>query len=59
MTFYDGVTILGTQTLGGGGQATLYMNLLGSGVRWLRAFYGGGANYAASGSVIVRHVYVS
>jgi len=49
VTFYDGVTVLGTGPLAGG-LATLFTILLPSGSRSLWAYYGGDANYAASKS---------
>ena len=47
VTFYDGVTILGTKTLSAG-TASLSTILLPSGVRKLTAFYGADARNAAS-----------
>jgi hypothetical protein len=49
VTFYDGVTVLGTKPLAGG-LATLFTILLPSGMRSLWAYYGGDANNAASKS---------
>jgi hypothetical protein len=47
VTFYDGVNFLGTGAPSSG-QATLTTSLLPFGVRSLRAYYSGGANYPAS-----------
>ena len=52
MTFFDGTTILGIQTLSKG-QAALTTTLLPAGKRALRAYYGGDSTYAANTSAIV------
>src|ERR1035438_905209 len=52
MTFYDGVTVLGTSMLSGG-HATLTTALLPSGKCMFRAYYGGDTTYAASTSTTV------
>ena len=52
VTFYDGVTVLGTRSLAGG-LATLFTILLPSGTRSLSAYYRGDANYSASTSATV------
>jgi len=52
VTFYDGVTVLGTKSLAGG-LATLFTIVLPSGTRSLRAYYAGDANYSASKSATV------
>jgi hypothetical protein len=49
VTFYDGATVLGTETLAGG-QAGLSTILLGPDRRSLKAYYGGDATYASSTS---------
>ncbi len=49
VTFYDGVTVLGTKPLASG-SASFSTILLPAGNRQLRAYYGGDANYAAATS---------
>ena len=49
VTFYDGTTVLGTTRLTAG-LATLITHLLPSGVRTLKAYYGGDADYGPSTS---------
>jgi uncharacterized protein (TIGR03437 family) len=49
VTFYDGVSVLGTSTLVIG-QATLTTSLLPAGIRSLRAYYAGDLVYATSSS---------
>ena len=49
VTFYDGVTVLGTRALLNG-RATLTTSLLASGTRLLRAYYGGNTSYTPSTS---------
>jgi hypothetical protein len=51
-TFYDGSTVLGSSPLRNG-QALLSTALLASGVRSLKAYYSGDANYAASTSSVL------
>ena len=58
VTFYDGVTLLGTSTLSGG-HATLNTTLLPSGSRALKAYYGGDATYSASTSAAVAQTVVA
>src|ERR1019366_9455539 len=58
VTFYDGVTVLGVGTISST-QATLTTVMLPSGTRQLRAYYGGGATYAASSSVVLRQTVVA
>jgi hypothetical protein len=52
VTFYDGVSVLGTATLANG-QASFTTSLLPSGTRLLRAYYGGSGSFSPSTSVIV------
>jgi uncharacterized protein (TIGR03437 family) len=52
VTFYDGTTVLGTSSLAAG-QAALTTSVLPFGVRSLRAYYGGDANYASITSAAV------
>jgi len=52
VTFYDGVTVLGTGTLVGG-QATLTTKFLPSGSRSLSAYYAGNASFAPISSAPV------
>jgi uncharacterized protein (TIGR03437 family) len=52
VTFYDGTAVLGTAKLTGG-QAALTTILLPFGVRSLKAYYGGDANYAPGTSAMV------
>ena len=52
VTFYDGVTILGTKPLSGGSAAFL-TRLLPSGARKLRAYYAGDSSNAAATSNVV------
>jgi hypothetical protein len=56
VTFYDGVTILGTKPLSGG-SASFLTGLLPSGPRKLRAYYGGDSiNAAATSNVVAQTV---
>ncbi len=50
VTFWDGVTTLGTGTLDGAGQATLTTAALGVGLHTITAEYGGDANRSGSTS---------
>src|ERR1017187_6145544 len=52
VTFYDGVTVLGTKTLSGG-SASFLTGLLPSGPRKLRAYYAGDSGNAAATSNVV------
>src|SRR5437016_14252216 len=52
VTFYDGVTVLGTRTLSGGA-APFVTRLLPSGPRKLRAYYAGDANFLTATSNVV------
>ena len=58
VTFYDGVTVLGTRTLAGG-QASLTTRLLPSGVLSLKAYYAGEATSAASVSPVIAQTVVA
>ncbi len=53
ITFYDGVTVLGTSTASDG-QAALTTSLLPSGARSLKAYYLGDSNHAPSTSTVCR-----
>ena len=53
VTFYDGVTVLETEPVVNG-QARLKEGLLSSGIRSLRAFYGGDSTYAANTSATLQ-----
>jgi Bacterial Ig-like domain (group 3)/FG-GAP-like repeat/Domain of unknown function (DUF4214)/FG-GAP repeat len=57
VTFYDGTTVLGTSTLVAG-QAVLNTSMLQTGVRRLRAYYGGSSSaagsYATSTSAVIQ-----
>ena len=55
VTFYDGVTVLGTKTLSGG-SASFLTGLLPSGARKLRAYYAGDSGNAAATSNVVTQV---
>ena len=55
VTFYDGVTVLGTKTLSGG-SASFLTGLLPSGTRKLRAYYAGDSGNAAATSNVVTQV---
>src|SRR5579871_6390491 len=52
VTFYDGVTVLGSKPLVFGG-ASLTVSLLPAGVRHLRAYYQGDSSHAAASSPVV------
>ena len=52
VTFYDGVTVLGTKTLSGG-SASFLTGLLPAGTRKLRAYYAGDSGNAAATSNVV------
>lgn len=58
VTFLDGVTIIGTSTLNGSGQAGLIVNNLGAGSspHIITARYDGDVNYAVSTSSAISHV---
>src|ERR1035438_4433314 len=58
VTFYDGVTVLGVGTISGA-QATLTTVMLPSGIRQLRAYYGGDTTYAASSSASLPQTVVA
>jgi hypothetical protein len=55
VTFYDGVEVLGTGTLNGGGTATFTATNLQAGARSLRAFYAGDVNFSASTSANIAY----
>jgi hypothetical protein len=50
MTFYDGSTVLGSDTLSGGGKATFKTSTLAVGSHTITAVYAGDANFAGSTS---------
>jgi hypothetical protein len=50
MTFYDGSTVLGTDTLNGGGKATFKTSTLAVGSHAITVVYAGDANFAGSTS---------
>jgi len=52
VTFYDGVNVLGTGTVSGGG-ASLTSRSLPSGTRQLRAYYQGDVNFSGSSSPVI------
>src|SRR5258708_2292542 len=58
VTFYDGVTTLGTGAISRG-RATLTTTLLASGSRSLKALYGGDVTFAAGVSATVEQTVVA
>jgi hypothetical protein len=58
VTFYDGVTILGVETLSGT-QASIKTVMLPSGTRSLKALYQGDGTYAGSNSAVIAQTVVS
>lgn len=56
VTFKDGSTILGTGTLGGGGQAALSTSSLSVGSHSITAVYGGDSNFVGSTSPVLTQV---
>jgi hypothetical protein len=55
VTFYDGTTVLGIRTLSGG-QASFTTSLLPSGVRAIRAYYGGNGAYSPASNSVQQNV---
>ncbi|MDE3068888.1 MAG: Ig-like domain repeat protein [Verrucomicrobiota bacterium] len=56
VTFYDGATPLGTNTLDGSGQATFSTSALAIGPHNITAFYGGGAGFSSSSNSLTQVV---
>jgi sugar lactone lactonase YvrE len=56
VTFFDGSVILGTATVGAGGQATLTTRFSTTGSHTIKAVYSGDANFTASAQAITEKV---
>src|SRR5207249_11823149 len=56
VTFRDGLTTIGTATLGANGSASIVVSTLAAGSHSLTAAYGGSANFLASTSAAVTQV---